>query len=46
MASWIAEQEPPTLKLDPAPANGALLAFTRAGAAEPAGPVAEAVAAG
>ena len=48
VASWVAEHEPPTLKLDPAPAHDALLAFTPAGAAEPRGarPVAEAVAAG
>ena len=46
VASWIAEHEPPTLKLDPAPAHDALLAFTPADAAEPARRVAEAVAAG
>ena len=34
VASWIAEHEPPTLTLDPAPARGALLKF--AGAASPA----------
>jgi DNA polymerase-3 subunit epsilon len=35
VASWIAEHEPPTLKLDPAPAYAALLEFARAGSPAP-----------
>jgi DNA polymerase III subunit epsilon len=34
VASWVAEHEPPTLTLDPAPAHDALLAFADARAAE------------
>ncbi len=46
VAGWIAEHEPPTLRLDPEPAHDALLKFARAGAADPVPRATEAVAAG